>query len=460
MKKVLRTVTALILTLACCIAFAACKDEKTLEGLKNEYGASIDGGAFPEGATLLTALIDEASEQGKEALSAINGQDYDTSEPVCIFDISVVKDNIRLQPNGKVKVTVPVTADLAGCGLVFHIRSDKTVERLSATCADGKVSFETESFSVFVLVKNNETPAENPVGGSSEKPADGAMTEAEWNAAISYWKNQTNVRVTERISSPHSADLGAQIMLYQFKDNVCSEDGYFEGDQASQDYKGKAVYYVKEGDRYCLIQWYDESGRWDKRSDEYLKEAYEGFLKGNIYGCGNHVSSEGEIDFSYSSFTYDATASLYKSNDGNITVAFTLESGVLTKIVVTQYRASDSMTFVSTFTFGNAEATAPDVTEQCFFSVSVKAGDTYHIGGYITENGEQVRYHGDVDFGTVVTLTAVASPGYKFKCWGASEWNGEEYEWITFSTKETYEITVDKNNTYLVALFEATGADS
>lgn len=139
---------ALVLSL-----LTACKDDKTLDSLKNDYGASIEGGSFPEGSILVTTPIDETSKNGKVALDAIKGQDYNTFKPVYIFDISVVKDDAKVQPNGKVKVTIPVTADLVSYRTVFHIKDDNTVEKLSATYSDGKLTFETDSFSIFVLTE-------------------------------------------------------------------------------------------------------------------------------------------------------------------------------------------------------------------------------------------------------------------------------------------------------------------
>lgn len=145
--------TTLLVILVCFSALTACGGgEQTLNNLKNEYGIAVEGGSFPEGSTLVAKPIDETSNEGKAALQAIEGQEYNVFKPVYIFDISVVLDNAEIQPNGKVKVSIPVTANLAEYKAVLHIKDNGTVERLSATYADGKVSFETDGFSVFVLV--------------------------------------------------------------------------------------------------------------------------------------------------------------------------------------------------------------------------------------------------------------------------------------------------------------------
>lgn len=195
-----------------------------------------------------------------------------------------------------------------------------------------------------------------------EKVADGSLTKAEWDAAMAYYAAQTNVKVVERISFPTDNDpygTGAQIMIYQFKDAACFEDGYFEND-AALEYKGKASYFVKEGNTYSYIYWgyvtRDEEG-WVKNSEDMIQSSYESQLK-NIYGW---IYNGEPVDFSYANFTYDATTKTYKNSEKNVTVSFTFDNRVLTKIVVTIYRASDSGTFERTITFGNADFEVPEV---------------------------------------------------------------------------------------------------
>lgn len=70
-----------------------------------------------------------------------------------IYDIFVSKGEKELQPNGKVKVTVPMPADEAVTGYtVYHIVDGGEPQTVPSTYADGKVSFETDGFSVYVFV--------------------------------------------------------------------------------------------------------------------------------------------------------------------------------------------------------------------------------------------------------------------------------------------------------------------
>lgn len=152
MKKGLKLAIVLTLTFVLCISFAAC-DGETLESLKNEYGILVEGGGFKEGSTLVSKVIELVSDEGKEALEAIKNLEYNKDGKIHIYDISVVLDGIEVQPDGKVKVTLPAPDDGVDNYDVFHIKDSGIAEKLVATFLDGKVIFETDSFSMFVVVE-------------------------------------------------------------------------------------------------------------------------------------------------------------------------------------------------------------------------------------------------------------------------------------------------------------------
>ena len=130
----------------------ACNDV-TLDKLQNEYGIVIDGGGFEEGSTLVSNEIAVSTEEATEVLAAIADQNYDKDGSVYIFDIYVTKDGAKVQPSGKVKVSVPRPNIQVDNYLVFHVKADNSVENLVPTVADGKISFETSSFSYFIIAE-------------------------------------------------------------------------------------------------------------------------------------------------------------------------------------------------------------------------------------------------------------------------------------------------------------------
>lgn len=132
----------------------ACNDQPViLDSLQNEYGVVIEGGKFEEGSTLVTNSVTTTSDEGKEVLEILSAQDYNKEGNIYIFDIYVSKDDKKIQPDGKVKVTIPITEIDSDNYFVFHIKDNNSVEKLIPTLLEGQISFETSSFSYFAIVE-------------------------------------------------------------------------------------------------------------------------------------------------------------------------------------------------------------------------------------------------------------------------------------------------------------------
>ena len=151
MKKLWLITLTLGMALVLCFGLTACGD-KTVEQLSNEAGATLEGGNFKEGSVL--NLNDVTAENATEIIGKLekNGIAIDDATKTYIYDIFVSKDNAEVQPDGKVKVTIPMPADEKAEGYnVYHMKDNGTVEVIPSTYKDGKVSFETDSFSWYVF---------------------------------------------------------------------------------------------------------------------------------------------------------------------------------------------------------------------------------------------------------------------------------------------------------------------
>jgi len=139
------------MALTLCFGLTACGD-KTVEQLQNELGALLEGGNFKEGSVL--NVNDITAERATEILGKLedNGITIDDETKAYIYDIFVTKDNSEVQPDGKVKVTVPMPADEKAEGYnVYHMKDNGAVEVIPSTYKDGKVSFETDGFSSYIF---------------------------------------------------------------------------------------------------------------------------------------------------------------------------------------------------------------------------------------------------------------------------------------------------------------------
>ncbi|MGM9682321.1 MAG: hypothetical protein ACI3XQ_01855, partial [Eubacteriales bacterium] len=151
MKK--KSILSVILVAFCMltvISLAAC-GTKTVKQIKNDYGAVVEGGGFRRGMTLVTNTIENDSEKAKEVVELINNMAYNKESDMKIYDIFVSDDGKEIQPDGKVKITIPAPFESESGYITFHIRSNNVVEALKTDYEDGNISFETDSFSTFIL---------------------------------------------------------------------------------------------------------------------------------------------------------------------------------------------------------------------------------------------------------------------------------------------------------------------
>ncbi len=148
MKRKTLLFFVLALALSLCVSLVACNGNgNTLNKLSTESGITLDG-AFENDSVLKAEHHAADSEQGKAAIAAID-KPYDSAK-IAVFDISLSKNGEKVQPNGKVKVTMLKPFESDGY-VTYHIKVDNTVEELKTTVDGNKIYFETTSFSYFVV---------------------------------------------------------------------------------------------------------------------------------------------------------------------------------------------------------------------------------------------------------------------------------------------------------------------
>ena len=214
MKRKITIILSLLSVFVLCIALAACngnKDDKTIKNLSGDCGFTAEG-EFAEGSTLVVEPLQEATDEQKALIAA---KDICVDNNMQVYDISVQKDNAKVQPNGKVKITLDFDGDSPNGYTIFHFKSDTEMEVLPATLANGKLSFETTSFSVFIIGENkpeeyNYNITYNLDGGSFAEGVTALASysnESEFPLALPTpeksgytfkgWKNAYDVEMTE-----------------------------------------------------------------------------------------------------------------------------------------------------------------------------------------------------------------------------------------------------------------------
>ena len=145
---------AVVLCLVMFFALAACNNE-VQQKLVSDAGITVEGGGFEKGSALVTESIETTGEKGREIVTLLEEQNYNQELQVSIYDIFVAKDGNEVQPDGKVKITIPAPFESENGYVTFHVKDDDSVETLVTTYAEGKISFETDSFSYFVVAAAN-----------------------------------------------------------------------------------------------------------------------------------------------------------------------------------------------------------------------------------------------------------------------------------------------------------------
>ena len=137
---------SLVLTLFACAGNGK-NGTKTVKELTAESGVTVEG-VFENDSALKVEHHSVDSEKGKLAIAAID-KPYDSAK-VAVFDIALTKGGEKVQPDGKVKITMlkPFEADSY---VTYHIKDDNAVETLVTAVDGNKIYFETTSFSYFVV---------------------------------------------------------------------------------------------------------------------------------------------------------------------------------------------------------------------------------------------------------------------------------------------------------------------
>lgn len=163
MKRKLLSCLVIIFALCTCLfTLTACggKDPETPK-ITSSSGIVIEGHEFEDGCAINFNYVDDQSviELTKTALSA---QDYVKTSDIHVINLAVIKDSVTVQPDKSVAVSIPTSLipnlDLSLNYVIFHIKGDSSIERLSATISNGKITFNTSSFSYFILAEKNLDP--------------------------------------------------------------------------------------------------------------------------------------------------------------------------------------------------------------------------------------------------------------------------------------------------------------
>ena len=189
MKKKLLCVISVMIVALCLCFFASCNGCNGCGGktgeLKSSMGVTLTGGNFGKKAKLVTEKVEMTEENVKSTIDKLPEEfKLLADEKMTTIDISVESDGVKVQPDGKVRVSVPAPIEGVEEYLVFHIKSENKVERLDCEFKDGNVIFETDSFSPYVFLDASDSSVlviKNP------GPCEGTVTVTYFMGVVTTW---------------------------------------------------------------------------------------------------------------------------------------------------------------------------------------------------------------------------------------------------------------------------------
>lgn len=132
-----------------------------IDDSKTKIKLNAFSGIVPENTVLEAKEIKDEKTLNlvKESLQGISSQ-------YIAYDISLLSNNVKIQPNGNVKISIPIPTNFDTSKLVvYRISEDGTKTKYDVTVKDNYATFETNHFSTYVIAeettKDNITKQEN-----------------------------------------------------------------------------------------------------------------------------------------------------------------------------------------------------------------------------------------------------------------------------------------------------------
>lgn len=148
------------------------KSESTNQLNDNKTGITIQGNNIPENTTIEVSKLTNGN-----TFALVEETLEEVANKFTVYEINLLKDNTKVQPNGKVKVSIPIpngydTNNLA----IYRIEENgtKTKYDVKVETIDGKkyATFETDHFSTYVLAELKQQDTTTPTQSDNNKEKD------------------------------------------------------------------------------------------------------------------------------------------------------------------------------------------------------------------------------------------------------------------------------------------------
>lgn len=139
----------------------------TLDNTETNIKLETSEGVIPSNTILEVASITEGTTYNTVKTALTNISKFK------VFDINLLSDGVKIQPNGKVKISIPVPAEFDKSNLVVY-RVEENGDKIEYTVTvNGDVAtFETDHFSTYVLAEKETTQNTENTNNKTDRKKD------------------------------------------------------------------------------------------------------------------------------------------------------------------------------------------------------------------------------------------------------------------------------------------------
>ena len=128
------------------------------------------------------------------------------------YDITLENSGAKVQPSGKVRVelTPPDSYNLENC-IVYHIKEDGTLENMNAVIKNGRLCFETDHFSVYMIIDTSEYTMGDTDGDGTISAADAVLLAQH----LAGWETKINLSAAD-VNGDGEVNAKDSVLLAQY----------------------------------------------------------------------------------------------------------------------------------------------------------------------------------------------------------------------------------------------------
>lgn len=142
-----------------------CNDEVVLTDSSTEIKLSADNDVLPENTQMVVNKISSGS-----TYILVENTLKDSTSKLYVYDITLTSAGTEVQPNGKVKISIPVPSDIDTSKLViYRISENGEKTEYEVTVEDGYATFETDHFSTYVIAEKTTTTSQEESKNEDDK---------------------------------------------------------------------------------------------------------------------------------------------------------------------------------------------------------------------------------------------------------------------------------------------------